>query len=126
MPVYWLLPPTHPKLQAWRDEKKADADYERFIRHLQTRFPNLRVIDARHSGYSPDVFWDAVHLDRDGRLAVFTAQIAEVLRDRARPLLLVRGTGHIGPAACRGAPGLLWKNMDQSRLAVAPLLEERR
>ena len=120
VPVYWLLPPMHPKLQAWRDEKRADADYERFVRYMQKQFPNLRVIDARHSGYGPDLFWDAVHLDGDGA-ALFTAQVADVLRERSS------GTRWVAlPRPRAGGPRRALEDMDQSRLAVRPVLEGRR
>ena len=81
VPVYWLLPPNAPRLIAHRDGNGVHAKMDRFIRGLQANFPNLTVIDARHSGYRNDVFVDPVHLDRDGAIAL-SSDVAEVLGRR--------------------------------------------
>jgi hypothetical protein len=79
VPVYWLMPPNAPKVVAHRDGNGVHANLDRFVRGLQTQFPNLSVIDARHAGYRNTVFVDPVHLDRDGAVAL-SADVAEVLR----------------------------------------------
>ena len=37
IPVYWLLPPLAPQLQARREQTGAEADFVRFVRSFQTR-----------------------------------------------------------------------------------------
>jgi hypothetical protein len=66
IPVYWLLPPRCPSVQLWRDWNGEESCYDRFVAGLVGHYPNLVVLDARHSGYETDVFVDIVHLDRDG------------------------------------------------------------
>jgi hypothetical protein len=78
IPVYWLLPPTHPEIQAARDAGKATAFYTEFVRKMQARFPDLTVVDARHSGLPRNRFYDACHLDGRGARA-FSTQVAKVL-----------------------------------------------
>jgi hypothetical protein len=63
-----------------RDGSGVHARYDRFVRAMQARFPNLTVLDARYSGYLPAVFVDATHLDRDGAVRL-SADVAEVLRE---------------------------------------------
>ncbi len=121
LPVYWLMPPTHPKLQAWRDERRADASYETFVVALQKRFPNVRVIDGRRSGYGADVFWDAVHLDRDGALA-FSSQVADVLH--AGRASAERWVSLPRPSLSEPRPAM--EDVAQSRLAVGHEIIERR
>ena len=50
VPVFWLLPPTHPELQARRERFGWDADYIGYLRRLQKSYPRLTVIDGRHAG----------------------------------------------------------------------------
>jgi hypothetical protein len=79
IPVYWLLPPLAPQLQARRDETGADAGYVRFVRSLQDRYPNVTVLDGRHAGYDHTVFVDATHLDGQGAYTL-SRDVADVLR----------------------------------------------
>jgi hypothetical protein len=81
IPVYWLLPPLSPELQARREQTGAEAGYEAFVRSFAKRFPHLTVVDARHSGYGPSVFVDPTHLDGLGARTV-TADLAALLRER--------------------------------------------
>jgi hypothetical protein len=78
IPVYWLLPPTHPEIQAARDAGKATAFYTDFVHKMQARFPDLTIVDARHSGLPRNRFYDACHLDGRGAQA-FSTQVAAVL-----------------------------------------------
>jgi len=66
IPVYWLMPPVSPEVQAQRDRNHADEAYDRFARTTLDRHPEVVVLDARHSGYDGQVFIDAIHLDRQG------------------------------------------------------------
>ena len=52
IPVFWLLTPLSPALQALRDQSGAEAGYERFVRSFVERYPRLlTVLDARRGGY---------------------------------------------------------------------------
>jgi len=86
IPVFWLLPPFAPALQAEREHAGLDARYRRFVRTWQERYPGLVVLEALRSGYDNSVFVDSVHLDRNGSLAL-SADVAEAI---ARNLELPR------------------------------------
>lgn len=81
IPVYWLLPPYYPGIQARREAGGWDASYTAFVRGLQARHANLVVIDGRHAGYAADALFDLTHLNRVGAVA-FSDAVAGVLRDR--------------------------------------------
>jgi len=81
IPVFWVITPTTPAWQAHREQIGADGPYERFVRSMQVRFPNVVVIDGRHAGYDASVFFDATHLDGRGA-TVLTVAVADVLSDR--------------------------------------------
>jgi hypothetical protein len=123
--VYWLMPPAHPRLQAWRDEKGADAPYDRFVRTLQAGFRNIKVLDARHSGYGADLFWDAVHLDRDGALA-FSAQVAEALRHSSKAGEPLGPTWLALPRMILETSPRALEDVDQSRLALSAPYQGKR
>jgi hypothetical protein len=78
IPVFWLLPPIAPVVQLEREHSGADAGYEKFIREVQVHFPNLLVIDGRHSGYDHRVMIDPVHLDREGACTL-SADVADIV-----------------------------------------------
>jgi hypothetical protein len=79
--VYWVLPPFTPELQEKRDRANNVALYEAFVRGWMAEFPNLTVLDAERSGYEPNVFYDAAHLNREGALAL-SASVGDFLRTR--------------------------------------------
>jgi hypothetical protein len=79
IPVFWILPPYKPELQARCEQSGFDAVHEEFVRTLQTRYQRLYVIDARRAGYDSRVFTDLHHLGRDGA-AIFSAAVGDVLR----------------------------------------------
>ncbi len=81
VPVYWLLPPYHPGIQARRETGGWDGSYMEYVASLQARYANLTVIDGRHAGYTPRVMADMTHLNRLGAVA-FTTSIAGVLGPR--------------------------------------------
>ena len=78
IPVVWLIPPFCPEIEARRDHKGLSAQYDRFARAVQAQFPGVIVADARRSGYGAGVFFDPVHLDRQGAVAL-SAGVAEVV-----------------------------------------------
>ena len=80
VPVYWLLPPIHPSVQAKTEATGFDAGYSAFVHDVQSRFPSTIVVDARHSDFAPDLFMDGAHMNRRGALKL-SAALAEVLRD---------------------------------------------
>jgi hypothetical protein len=77
--VYWLLPPLTPALQARREQQGAEMAYVHFARSLQTRYPSLTILDARHAGYAHTVFVDPTHLDRHGA-STLSRDVADVLQ----------------------------------------------
>jgi hypothetical protein len=81
IPVYWLLPPIQPGIQELTEKSGFDAEYTRFVRRTQARFPGTVVVDARHSGFTADQFFDGVHVNRRGAARLSTA-LADTLADR--------------------------------------------
>ena len=82
--VYWVMTPLVPKLQGSRNVRDLDGLYDTYAYGMISRFPNLTVIDARHSNYPASVFMDAIHLDIDGANAL-SHTLAEVIdRDKGR------------------------------------------
>ena len=71
--VVWLLPPIQPSIQARTQASGFDADYSRFVTQVADRFPNVSVVDARHSGFEPGEFHDGIHLKRSGALRLSVA-----------------------------------------------------
>ena len=82
LPVYWLLPPNHPLVQARRDELGMDLEYTRFVRAMLAIYPDVTVIDARRVGFPREAFADVAHLDADGSI-VLSSSVADVLAKRA-------------------------------------------
>jgi hypothetical protein len=79
IPVFWLLPPLSPKLQAAREQSGAERAYLDFIRGYQVRYPGtLSVLDGRNAGYPAAAFFDATHLNAEGAVAVSRA-VAKVI-----------------------------------------------
>jgi hypothetical protein len=66
IPVFWLIPPTVPALQARHEQAGTDVAFTRFARRIQARFPRVVVIDGRYAGYPASVFIDPTHLDYQG------------------------------------------------------------
>ena len=97
IPVYCLLTPISPEHQAAYDKAGVFHNHNAFLRAKQAQFPNLIVVDGRHSGYDPSLFVDGIHLNRRGATALTTdlsaliergpdpARWAELPRFRDRP-----------------------------------------
>ena len=66
IPVYWLVPPIHPRVEAVRDRLDLDARYTKMLRRATEQYPNLTVVDGRGASYPPRHFIDATHLDFEG------------------------------------------------------------
>jgi hypothetical protein len=78
IPVFWLLHGLSPAWQARREALKLEEPYENVVRALQSEFPNLVVVDARHAEFDATLFADPVHLNRKGALLLST-RLANVL-----------------------------------------------
>ena len=76
--VFWLLPPYHPFTQSWSRYVGEERRFIAFVHGMQTRHPEVVVLDARYSGYDRSVFYDAAHLDIDGAVALSTS-VAQVV-----------------------------------------------
>lgn len=102
IPVYWLLPPILPELQAKTEATGYDLDYTNFVRRIHARFPEVRVVDARHSGFTPEDFMDGAHVNRRGAFKL-SAGIADLLRgpapDGTPPRWVALDLGRVGPVA---------------------------
>ena len=113
IPVFWVLPPYQPALQARCEQSGFDAAHVDFIRTLQARYPGLYVVDGRHAGYDPSVFTDLHHLGREGA-AIFSGELAGVLRrHRDDPSRTPRWVEMPGYRPVAGAP--LLEDMEESR-----------
>jgi hypothetical protein len=90
VPVFWLLPPYHPEVEARRQQYGWYGQYADYLHGLTARYPNLVVVDGRRAGYPPEVLADMTHLSRAGAIA-FSDAVGRVLADR-----LVSGQGGAG------------------------------
>jgi hypothetical protein len=79
IPVYYLVPPLQPGLQAESERSGFDAAYVAFLKEIQSRYPNVAVADGRRALYDPAVFFDPLHLGRDGAWA-YSLAIGDLLR----------------------------------------------
>ena len=77
--VFLVIPPPCPSVQARREAGVVDSLYEQFLRKTLASHPRVRLLDGRHAGYGPEVFSDALHLDRDGAVA-YSQGLAEAVR----------------------------------------------
>lgn len=77
--VAWLLPPIHPATQAARDQAGYRETCRAFFEDLQSRHPNLVVLDGQSTPMPHVAMLDLTHLNRDGACR-YTAALAEALR----------------------------------------------
>ena len=80
IPVFWVMPPASPEVQALRDLRRSDDAYDQFARATLERHPDVVVLDARKANYAGTVFVDPIHLDGIGA-AVLTADLSARLAD---------------------------------------------
>jgi len=111
IPLYWLLPPVAPQLQAIRDQSGSDTRHVTFLRALQALYPELVVLDARRSGYGSSLFQDPLHLDGEGALAL-SRTVADVLSRRPDSAWVAL------PSFRPTRPDLPLEDVDQSRMAL--------
>jgi hypothetical protein len=115
IPVFWLLTPLSPALQARRDKSGAEAGYENFVRSFLRRYPQtLTVLDGRRGDYPATLFTDLTHLNRQGAL-VLSHAVAQTIR----PLLARPPVGAWVSLVCpSGRPaesGVVVEDLEQSR-----------
>lgn len=82
IPVFWLVPPLSPPVQAKFTEKGQDDRFGRLVTTVLAKYPNVTLLDARTSGYPRDVFPDHTHLDPVGS-RTFTTDVGTAM-NRAR------------------------------------------
>jgi hypothetical protein len=83
VPVFWLVPPTHPDWQLRRERLGAEPTFTAFIHRVQDLYPGVVVVDGRHSGYDRSLFLDATHLNARGARKLSHA-LAGVLKSRLK------------------------------------------
>jgi hypothetical protein len=105
IPVFWLLPPIRARVQAAREQRGLEALYIQRAYRLYERFPNLYLVDARHAAFPDTAFFNALHLDRTGALAL-TQGLARVIRS-------VLDGGQMGPSRVLELPRYREVGMDQ-------------
>ena len=90
IPVFLLVPPVSPAMQARLDEIGVSARYTTFLEGLLARHPGVTAFDARGSKYPVEAFYDSSHLNRVG-----TADLSNALADALKARLDGQApTGH--------------------------------
>ena len=115
IPVYWLLPPIHPAVQAGTDANRFDLAYSNFVLGMKMRFPGTSVVDARHSGFPAEEFIDGAHLNRPGALK-YSAALGQLLRDPGRSIEEI-GWVQVDLGRVRGYSGKI-EDVNQSAEAI--------
>jgi hypothetical protein len=77
--VRWLLPPMHPELERCRERDSWGKEHFAYLRRLQSRYPNLTIIDGRGGQFGPELLADLTHLNARGAV-VCSQAIRESLR----------------------------------------------
>jgi hypothetical protein len=80
IPVFLTIMPVSPGMQQKYEINGIDQPYVEWVKKLEHRFANVTVVDLRHSNYDASVFYDPLHLDRDGAVAA-SISLANYLRD---------------------------------------------
>jgi hypothetical protein len=82
IPIFWLLPPVSVRVQLLRDQWGFSAYSARIARELQARFPGrIVVVDGGQTRYSPQAFFDDLHLNRQGAIS-YSADVASIIGRR--------------------------------------------
>ena len=117
IPVFFVIPPTHPGVQAARERLGLDAAYVAIVRKVRDRYPNVIVVDGRRAGFDHRSCSDARHLNIGGAMA-FSRSLAEVIaRQLDGPQSPGRWVALPPYAEPRARPAI--EDMDESRLALA-------
>ena len=81
IPVFWVMPPLGPEVEAGRLAHGTSLAYSQFARDAQARHPDLVVLDARSASYGASMHVDSIHLNSLGA-TVLSNQIAAAITDR--------------------------------------------
>ena len=81
IPVFLLIPPIHPGVQAERERRGLDARYVTLMRKVRDKYENVVVVDGRHAGFGHGACSDGRHLNLEGATALSHA-LAEVIAAR--------------------------------------------
>jgi hypothetical protein len=76
IPVFLIIPPVSPGVQAKLDAVGVTPRYTAFLEGLLARYRGMTAFDARRSNYPVESFYDATHLNRVG-----TADLSNALAD---------------------------------------------
>ena len=107
--AYWLLPPTNPQ----SPRQGLETSYTAFVKSVKAKHPEITILDARHSGYDASVFFDPVHLDVRGAVAL-SRSIARAISDPSD-----KSPKWIALAKPEFSPGQrLPEDFEQSKIAV--------
>lgn len=81
IPVFFVVPPIHPGVQARRERLGLDEVYIDLIRKIRRKYSGVVVVDGRHAGYGHGAFADTHHLNLVGALA-FSQALSESIAER--------------------------------------------
>ena len=85
--VFWLLPPLSVGLEALRNRSGAEAQFEKWVRSYQSRFPrSVTVVNARKVVSDPAMFIDATHLSGHGAIALSHSLGKALKAELSRPV----------------------------------------
>lgn len=122
IPVFWLLPPQHPKYLQRFDRPNWSGAYRGYVREQVQRYPKLVVVDGQRSGYDASVVADLYHMNRRGASA-FSLALGDIIRDRLA-FGIARGPRWVElPGFVEPGDGLV-EDIDQTMVAI--LREKRR
>jgi hypothetical protein len=79
IPVYWLLPPVSPAVQARRDSSGAEAKHLAFVESLTSRYPNVTILNFQHAGFTATDFVDPRHMTGAAAKRL-TRQVAKLVK----------------------------------------------
>ena len=82
--VYWLMMPDDPVINALRERDGWWSAYAGFLHDLQSRHPNLVVIDGHRADYPPEAMSDMLHLSRTGAIT-FSDSLGSILARAGDP-----------------------------------------
>ncbi len=124
IPLYWVLCPLSPALQALRDQTGAEALHDRFLQSIVARYPGtVTVLDARRAGYPAAFFADATHLNSHGALGLSrTVALAVAAREAShQPPPSRAGWVSLDPPASRADERTnALEDIEESRRIVSP------
>ena len=89
VPVFWIIPPLGPEIEAARVALGTAAAYSEFAHEAQVRHPGLSVLDARAAGYTGPCHSDPIHLNEPGAVAM-SQDIARAVDDHLTGRSLAR------------------------------------